>query len=153
MLGRLLIVQMSVTTALVVQPAFAGTQRRAPAPAMVDIPRVNLPDAVTSPMKDAGLKSPNEMSITEYNNYSAAAIGGTLLLFILPLFDITGFIGDFIFSALIGGGLCIFLTLYKDTAEYGDKFGGAVMKGINKGEELVPVVKDKVQKLIKDIKS
>lgn len=86
-----------------------------------------------------------------YNEYSAAAIGATLIFFILPLFDITGFVGDFIFSALIGGGAAAYASLRKDSiGEYGNKFGGIVMQGIDKG---VPAVKEKVDELVKTIKS
>ena len=77
---------------------------RAPAAVMLDIPRITLPDVVTSTIKDQGLNSPNELGTTEYNTYSAAAIGGTLILFLLPIFNLLGFLGDFVFSALIGGG-------------------------------------------------
>jgi hypothetical protein len=61
---------------------------RAPAAAMLDIPRVELPDAIASTIKEQGLKSPNELGTTDYNTYSAAAIGGTLIFFLLPLFNI-----------------------------------------------------------------
>ena len=86
---------------------------RAPAARMVDIPRVTLPDALGSALADADLNNPNELSQADYNTYSGAAIGGTLALF-LPgalIFDITGVIGDFAVSALLGGGLGAALAL------------------------------------------
>ncbi len=85
--------------------------QRAPALAlrMVDVPRISLPSAVTDVLKEQDLKNPNDMAATDYNSYSAAAVGGTLVFMLLlgPLtgvFDISGAVGDFIFSALIGGG-------------------------------------------------
>ena len=65
------------------------------------------------------LKSPNELSDSEYNNYSAAAIGGTLVLLLpIGLLDgaLLGFLRDFVISALLGGGLLAFLALRKDQA-------------------------------------
>mmetsp|Transcript_6969 Transcript_6969/g.21870 ORF Transcript_6969/g.21870 Transcript_6969/m.21870 type:complete len:166 (-) Transcript_6969:903-1400(-) len=86
-------------------PQRAHAARRAAPTTMLDIPRITLPAAVADPIKDLDLKSPNDLSQAEYNSYSAAAIGGTLIFFILPLFDILGFFGDFVFSALVGGGV------------------------------------------------
>ena len=85
--------------------------QRAPALAlrMVDVPRITLPSAVTDVLKEQDLKDPNDMTTADYNSYSAAAVGGTLAFMLLlgPLagiFDISGAVGDFVFSALIGGG-------------------------------------------------
>ena len=81
---------------------------------------------------------------------SAAAIGGTLIFFLLPLFDITGFFGDFVFSALIGGGAAAYAALRKDAAgEYANKFGGAVLQAIDKG---IPAAKEAADKLVATIK-
>jgi hypothetical protein len=95
----------------------AAAPRASPAAVtMVDIPRLELPSAVTDALKDLDLKNPNQLSTADYNTYSAAAIGGTLALF-LPgalVFDITGTIADFFVSATIGGGLGAFLALRKD---------------------------------------
>jgi hypothetical protein len=96
-------------------------------------------------LRDLDLKNPNDLDTTAYNEYSAAAIGGTLVLFLLPLFDIAGFLGDFVLSALIGGGALAYAALRKDSAaEYANKFGGAVMQGIDKA---VPAAKDLVEKI------
>ena len=101
----------------------------------VDIPRVTLPDAATSTLKDIDLKNPNTLSAADYNSYSAAAIGGTLILF-LPLalvFDVTGAVFDFIFSALLGGGLGAFLALRSDGAgDAANKFGKALLDAVDK---------------------
>ena len=45
---------------------------------------------------------------------AATALGAFLIVFILPLFDIAGFVPDFILSLLIGGGLGAFAALRKD---------------------------------------
>mmetsp|Transcript_166020 Transcript_166020/g.318824 ORF Transcript_166020/g.318824 Transcript_166020/m.318824 type:complete len:292 (-) Transcript_166020:261-1136(-) len=94
-------------------------QHRALAPKMLDIPRLTLPDIVTGTLKDFDLKSPNDMSDSEYNTYSGAAILGTLLFYVLPGAAVTdndfgALLGDFAFSALIGGGLAIYASLRKD---------------------------------------
>ena len=94
-------------------PQRAHAARRAAPTTMLDIPRITLPAAVADPIKDLDLKSPNDLSQAEYNSYSAAAIGGTLIFFILPLFDILGFFGDFVFSALVGGGVGAYASLRK----------------------------------------
>ena len=134
-------------------PIALAAARRAPAMvSMADIPRITLPDAVADVIKEQGLNSPNDLDTTAYNNYSAAAIGGTLILFILPLFDFVGFIGDFVLSALIGGGALAYLSLRKDDlGEYGGKFGGIVMTGIDKAGPLAGEAKTAIEKLIKDI--
>ena len=96
------------------------------------------------------LSNPNELSDSEYNSYSAAAIGGTLIFFLLPIFNLLGFAGDFVFSALIGGGAAAYASLRKDQiGEYGNKFGGIVLQGADKVVELVPEVKKKVEDLLK----
>ena len=133
-------------------PQRAHAARRAAPTTMLDIPRITLPAAVADPIKDLDLKSPNDLSQAEYNSYSAAAIGGTLIFFILPLFDFVGFIGDFVLSALIGGGALAYLSLRKDDlGEYGGKFGGIVMTGIDKAGPLAGEAKTAIEKLIKDI--
>jgi hypothetical protein len=106
-----------------------------------DIPKLNLPEAVVTPMKDLDLKNPNDLSATEYNTYSAAAVGGTLIFMLLlgPLtgiFDLGGFVGDFLFSALIGGGACAYASLRSDEAsEYANKFGSVLLQGVDKVSE------------------
>jgi hypothetical protein len=133
-----------------IAPKSAILGRRAPTSDMLDIPRVTFPEAVTNVLKEQSLKNPNSFTASEYNAFSGAAIGATLILFILPLFDFGGFIGDFIFSALIGGGAGIFATLSGgQVGEYGNKFGGIVMQGIDKGEETIPEIKKKVEELLK----
>ena len=142
-----------VALGFVVSPtplAQSALARRAPVSQMVDIPRVTLPGAVTDILKDADLSNPNDLSDSEYNSYSAAAIGGTLIFFLLPIFNLLGFAGDFVFSALIGGGAAAYASLRKDQiGEYGNKFGGIVLQGADKVVELVPEVKKKVEDLLK----
>ena len=86
---------------------------RAPAAQMVDIPRITLPDAIASTFADLDLKNPNELSQADYNTYSGAAIAGTLAFFLpgVLVFDVTGVLFDFLFSALIGGGVAAFAAL------------------------------------------
>ena len=107
------------------RPPTTLQQLRAPpvAPRMVDIPRISLPSVVSDTLKEQDLKDPNGLSDTEYNTYSGAAIGGTLIFFLLPgalIFDaydalLTVF-EDFLFSAIIGGGIAAYLALRKDAA-------------------------------------
>lgn len=96
-----------------------------PSALYVNLPRLPLPDVATNKLEELDLKNPNEMNAEEYNSYSGAAIGGTLLFFLLPGAFVSGLYGalgqvasgavfDFLFSALIGGGLAIYLSLRKD---------------------------------------
>ena len=58
-----------------------------------------------SRLPSLNIKNPNTLSDSEYDTYSGAAIGGTLAFMIpgaLLFFDVSGFIADFIFGALIG---------------------------------------------------
>lgn len=104
-------------------------------PVMLDIPRITLPDVVSDLIKVQDLKSPNELSTSEYNSYSGAAIGGTLLFFLVPggaafgIGDaISTVVKDFVFSALIGGGAGAYLALRQDhVATYASNFGKAVL--------------------------
>ena len=121
-----------LVSSLVLAPPRAGPAlqaRRASAPAMLDIPRLELPSAVGAQLKEFDLKDPNQLTQAEYNTYSAAAIGGTLAL-MLPgalIFDITGLVGDFAFGATFGGGLAAFLALRSDgLGEAANKFGAAL---------------------------
>jgi hypothetical protein len=90
---------------------------------MLDVPRVELPSAVTDVLKEQNLKNPNKMTTAEYNSYSAAAVGGTLVFMLLlgpvtGIFDIGGAIFDFVFSALLGGGTARLLLLFGLTVSY-----------------------------------
>merc|ERR1719506_1770840 len=130
--------------------AMRAPARTIASPMMVDIPRITLPDAIGDVLKEQDLSNPNDMGTDAYNSYSAAAIGGTLIFFILPLFDIAGFFGDFVLSALTGGGVAAYAALRKDTAgEYANKFGGYVMQAIDKG---VPAAKEAATKLVDQVK-
>jgi len=71
------------------------------------------------------LLDPNSMNEKDYDGYSGAAVVGTLAFFLLPgaiaigVPEILGgfaglFIVNFLFSALIGGGLSIYLSLRND---------------------------------------
>ena len=44
----------------------------------VNIPRLDLPDALAAPLAELDLKNPNTLSDDEYQSYSGAAIAGTL---------------------------------------------------------------------------
>lgn len=115
----------------------------------VNIPRLELPGAVADKLADFDLKNPNNMNDDEYRSYSGAAIAGTLLFFLLPGALVSGIysnIGpvaiatliDFSFSALIGGGLAIYLSLRSDSIgetvrEYGYKLLSAAKDAIGIG--------------------
>jgi len=128
---------------------------RSLAPMMkTNIPRIELPSAVDSILKEQDLNNPNKLDDDAYNTYSAAAIGGTLLVFLLPIFNFAGFFPDFILSALIGGGAAAYCSLRNDViGEYANKAGGYVMMGIDKGVEAAPGVKAKIEDLIKQLKN
>lgn len=92
----------------------------------VNIPRLDLPDALAGPLAELDLKNPNTLSDDEYRSYSGAAIAGTLLFFLLPgalasgLYSDLGPVAiatllDFSFSALIGGGAAIYLSCRSDS--------------------------------------
>jgi hypothetical protein len=107
----------------------------------ISVPRLTLPSAVTEVMTGADLKDPNAMSAAEYNAYSGAAIGGTLIFFLVPgavFIDVSGAVFDFLFSALTGGGLCAALALSNTPAsEPLNKFGAAVLSAVDTvGEKL-----------------
>lgn len=103
----------------------------------VNLPRLELPGAVADKLGDFDLKNPNNMNDEEYRSYSGAAIAGTLLFFLLPgalvsgIYNNVGSVAiatliDFSLSALIGGGLFIYLSLRSDSIgetvrEYGGK--------------------------------
>jgi len=117
----------------------AAVSRRAPLKlSMLDFPRVELPESLSTVLKENDLKNPNDLTTGEYNAYSAAAVGGTLafMLFLGPIagiFDISGFALDFLLSALLGGGALAYATLRKDeVADYANKFGAALMDGFSK---------------------
>lgn len=103
----------------------------------VNIPRLDLPGVVADKLGEFDLKNPNTMNDEEYRSYSGAAIAGTLAFFLLPGALVSGIFSnigpvavalliDFTFSALIGGGLAIYLSLRNDqigdtVREYGGK--------------------------------
>merc|ERR1719267_327650 len=105
-----------------VTPRSTAVLRRAPVRSMVTVPRITLPEPVTDKMADIDLKNPNELSDEEYNTYSGAAIGGTLIFMLLPgaklFFDIpavlAAIVKNFLFSAAIGGGIFAYLSLRDD---------------------------------------
>jgi len=121
---------------LVPTPLSRTPVARAPAPVMVSVPRITLPDAITDVMKGADLKDPNTMSDAEYDAYSGAAIGGTLIFFLLgtTVFNVYGAIYCFLFAALNGGGLCAALALSKTPAsEPVNSFGTKVLDTLGVG--------------------
>merc|ERR1719362_1162908 len=90
----------------------------------VGIPRIDLPGQVSDAIKGQDLKSPNELSTEEYNSYSGAAIGGTLLM-LLPVAYLDGLLVEFVkcfaVSAIVGG-----------VAEQANKFGAGVLGAVDK---------------------
>merc|ERR1719491_1439697 len=100
--------------------------------------RYDLPEQVTNVMEEKlNLINPNTMDEKEYSGYAGAAVAGTLLFFLIPGAIITGeleaigelgalFVKDFLFSAIIGGGLAIYLSLRND--EIGDTVNSAGSK-------------------------
>lgn len=95
------------------------------------------PRAQSDGIKSVDLKSPNELTEEEYNSYSGAAIGGTLLM-LIPVAYYDGllfeFAKSFAISALLGGGLGAYLSLRKDgVGEKAGEFGSAV---VNKVKEI-----------------
>lgn len=98
---------------------------------------MHLPRAQSDGIKSVDLKSPNELTEEEYNSYSGAAIGGTLLM-LIPVAYYDGllfeFAKSFAISALLGGGLGAYLSLRKDgVGEKAGEFGSAV---VNKVKEI-----------------
>ena len=106
---------------------------------MLDVPRVELPESVVSLLKGAELKNPNELSTRQYNEYSGAAIAGTLVFFFLPgavLFGVGDALltvaKDFAVSALIGGGIAAYLSLRSDAAgRYANEIGGKLIARVS----------------------
>jgi hypothetical protein len=102
----------------------------------IDIPRITLPDAISSKFSDLGLNNPNELSQADYNTYSGAAIAGTLLLFVpgaFYIFSFKGFFLDFLCSALLGGGLGAYLALKKDPiSKTANEVGGSLLAAVDK---------------------
>lgn len=102
----------------------------------VDIPRISLPDQVADVLKDQGLKSPNDLSVEEYNSYSGAAIGGTLLLLVpIAYLDelLFAIVKDFAIAAILGGGAGAYLSLRSDSAgEAANKLGAGLLGLVDK---------------------
>lgn len=100
----------------------------------IDIPRITLPDSLDSTFSDLGLNNPNKLSQDEYNTYSGAAIAGTLFVFVPAAFLVfkpVGFLYDFLFSALLGGGLGAFLALKKDpVSKTANEIGGSLLAAV-----------------------
>jgi len=109
----------------IVKPNHVGTIKASSSAIAVNLPRVELPDAVTEKLEEYDLKNPNEMDEVEYDGYAGAAIGGSLLTFLVPGAILTGIFDDvfsiataiainFGVSALLGGGALIYLSLRAD---------------------------------------
>jgi hypothetical protein len=106
--------------------------------------RYDLPEQVTDVVENKlGLLSPNDMSESDYDGYSGAAIAGTLVFFLLPGAILTGgadvlsaFFGaaviNFAISAAIGGGSAIFLSLRDDEiAKTVNLYGGGFLDKVD----------------------
>jgi len=105
---------------------FLKTRSNGSSALRVNLPRLDLPDAVTDKLTDFDLKNPNAMNEEEYRSYAGAAVAGTLLFFLLPGALLSGvysdlgsvtiaIVVDFLLSALIGGGVLIYLSLRNDS--------------------------------------
>jgi hypothetical protein len=93
------------------------------------------PRAQSDGIKSADLNSPNELSAEEYNSYSGAAIGGTVLM-LLPVAYFDGLLFEvvkcFAVSALVGGGLGAYLSLRKDgVGEKVNELGADVLNAVD----------------------
>jgi hypothetical protein len=115
----------------------------------VNLPRLELPGAIADQLANLDLKNPNNMNDAEYRSYAGSAIAGTLLFFLLPGALVSGIFSnlgpvaiavliDFSFSALIGGGLAIYLSLRSDSIgetvrEYGYKLLSAAQDATGLG--------------------
>jgi len=105
----------------------------------VNIPRLELPGAIADQLPDLNLANPNTFNDDDYRSYAGAAIAGTLLFFLLPgalasgiysnLGPVAiGILIDFAFSALIGGGLAIYLSCRSDSiGETVRQYGGQIL--------------------------
>lgn len=123
-------------TASLRRTACSSLRRTCTQPSMLDVPRISLPDIVTAQLETKlDLQNPNELTTDKYNSYSGAAIAGTLLFFLFPggavfgLGDaVSSVVQDFLFSAIVGGGLGIYFSLRKDeTGEKVLKAGEAIV--------------------------
>lgn len=128
----------------------------------VNLPRLELPGAVADKLDDFDLKNPNSMNDEEYRSYSGAAIAGTLLFFLLPGALLSGIYSnfgpvaatillDFSFSALIGGGLAIYLSLRSDSIgesvrEYGYKLLSAAKDAVG-----IPTIRYDLPSAVTDV--
>lgn len=117
----------------------------------LNIPRVDLPPAVGGVLDGLDLRNPNDLDVDEYNAYAGAAIGGTLVFFLLPgavasgVPDVIGeffatLLKDFAISAPIGGGVAIYLALRKDDL-------GVTVRGY--GTSLLDTVEGALDRLMK----
>jgi len=109
--------------------------------------RYDLPEQVTDVMQEKlSLLNPNELSEEDYDGFSGAAVAGTLFFFLLPGAAITGglsdlgelggsLVKDFLFSAILGGGLGIYLSLRND--DIGSTVNGAGSKLLDTIDDLV----------------
>mmetsp|Transcript_292 Transcript_292/g.715 ORF Transcript_292/g.715 Transcript_292/m.715 type:complete len:282 (-) Transcript_292:500-1345(-) len=106
--------------------------------------RYDLPEQVTDVVEgQLGLLSPNDMSESDYDGYSGAAVAGTLAFFLLPGAVLTGgadvlgaffaaAVINFAISALIGGGAAIFLSLRDDEiAKTVNLYGGGFLDKVD----------------------
>ena len=94
------------------------------------------PRAQSDGIKSVDLKSPNELTEEEYNSYSGAAIGGTLLLLVpIAYLDelLFAIVKDFAIAAILGGGAGAYLSLRSDSAgEAANKFGAGLLGLVDK---------------------
>jgi len=65
---------------------------------------------------------------------------------------VSGLLTDFLFSALIGGGVAIYAALRKDTvAEYANKLGDALLNGAGKVIEKVDIPRVALPSSVTDV--
>merc|ERR1711966_588721 len=107
---------------------------------MVDVPRVALPEQVTTVLAEQELKNPNDLPADEYNKYAAALIGAQWITALLgtQIFDISGLLFDGAFASL-GGGAAAYAALGNTEAkEYANKFGEAILSAVDSAAEKIP---------------
>ena len=134
-----------------------SSARRAPQPARPRLPARS--HAAHAAPRPASRRDPGEFGQGEFDQFVAGTAAGSLLLFLLPLFEV-GFVGDLVLSTVFGGGALAYAQLRKDeVGNYAGQVGSYSMKAVDKVQELdreykvTEQVKSKVDGIVKDIKS
>jgi len=117
----------------------------APAPPAAPAGPSSLPGPLADVLSKAGLADPTSLPASERDEVLGAAAAGAILLFLLPLFDIAGFLGDLALSALLGGGALGYLSLRPDTSATARQLGGLTVKAVEKAGPALEQVAAKVK--------